>query len=130
MGGNFGVSELLMPYARLGGRRSDLRFILNVPVSERRFSMDVFQNENGDRSGGVTALNDCGRGQAALLLIESLMHALVSKGALSREEFIEVVEGAAEVELELMNAEACSPPDGRGSFLYPLANAFGRELGK
>ena len=119
-----------MSHARLGCRRSDLDLILDVPVSEGRFAMDVFENDNGAGFGGGTTSNTCGRGQAALLLVESLMHALVSKGALSHEEFIEVVEGAAEVEIELMNAGASSPPDGSGSFLYPLANAFGRELGR
>lgn len=70
------------------------------------------------------------QGQAALLLAESLMHALVAKGVLTREDFIEVVEGAAEVELALVAARAITPTDATGSFLSPLANAFRSELGK
>lgn len=68
-------------------------------------------------------------GQAALLLAESLMHALVAKGVLTREDFIEVVEGAADVELELVAAGATPPADYNGSLLTPLANAFRSELG-
>lgn len=70
------------------------------------------------------------RGQAALLLIESLMHSLVAKGVLSREDFIEVVDGAAEVEGELLAANAATPSGCGGSFLSPMANAFKMELGE
>ena len=69
-------------------------------------------------------------GQAALLLTESLMHILVENGTISREQFIEVVEGAAEVERELSQAGAAHPEDGSGSLLYPMADAFRQELGK
>lgn len=68
-------------------------------------------------------------GQASLLLTESLMHALLAKGILSREDFVEIVEGAADVEVELALAMSSSPPDGEGSLLRPLAAAFRRELG-
>ncbi len=67
-------------------------------------------------------------GQAALLLSESLMHCLVEKGVISREDFVEIVEGAAEVEDELVVFNASVPTDGNGSLLYPLAHAFRREL--
>jgi hypothetical protein len=90
--------------------------------------MDLIRSNGGPR-GPMTA-QDKGNGQAALLLIECLMHALVAKGALSREEFIEIVEGAAEVEEELMAANASLPPDQSGSLLSPLANAFKTELGR
>jgi hypothetical protein len=58
------------------------------------------------------------------------MHALLEKGTITREEFIEVVEGAAEVELELEKANARSPRDQDGSIPYPLAAAFRQELGR
>lgn len=58
------------------------------------------------------------------------MHALVENGTISREQFIEIVEGAAEVELELSQAGATYPEDGRGSLLHPMANAFRQELGQ
>ena len=69
------------------------------------------------------------QGQSALLLVECLMHALVEKKLLSREDFIEIVEGAAEVEGELAMAGATPPADAYGSFLSPMANAFRQELG-
>lgn len=89
--------------------------------------MDVIRSNGGPRGPRAAQGN---QGQAALLLVESLMHALVAKGALSREEFIEVVEGAAEVEAEFMTANASPPSDQCGSFLSPLANAFKTELGR
>ena len=47
-----------------------------------------------------------------------------------REEFIEIVEGAAEVEGELASSKRNPPSDARGSFLNPMATAFRRELGQ
>ncbi len=67
-------------------------------------------------------------GQAALLLTESLMHCLVAKGALTREDFIEIVEGAAEVEHELTATGSSFPANVTGSLLHPLAAAFRKEL--
>lgn len=67
-------------------------------------------------------------GQAALLLTESLMHALVEKGVISKEEFVDTVEGAAEVEYELLLANAGTPRDANGCFLDPLAAAFRKDL--
>jgi len=58
------------------------------------------------------------------------MHCLVEKGAISREEFIEIVEGAAEVDHELVTSYASTPADQSGSLLYPLATAFKKELGR
>ena len=89
--------------------------------------MDSFK-PNGSSQLSATAGHT--HGQAALLLVESLMHALLEKGVISREDFIETVEGAAEVEQELVNARASSPSDSNGSLLYPLADAFRKELGR
>ena len=69
-------------------------------------------------------------GQAALLLVESLMHTLVSKGVISQEDFIDTVDGAAEVEHELRTANSASHSDSNGSVLYPLASAFRQEQGR
>jgi hypothetical protein len=69
------------------------------------------------------------QGRAAILLIESLMHALVGKGLISREEFIEIVEGAAEVELELAQSKSSYPAARSGVLLPSLVSAFKRELG-
>lgn len=68
------------------------------------------------------------QGQAALLLTESLMHCLVEKGVLSRDDFIEIAEGAAEVEQELVDMSGSSPADREGSHLSLLAEAFRNEL--
>jgi hypothetical protein len=67
-------------------------------------------------------------GQAALILCESLMHFLVTKGVISREDFVDIIEGAAEVESELIGSGATAPADRNGSLLNPLASAFKREL--
>ncbi len=86
---------------------------------------------NGSTLIGSGANLEEGRhGQAALLLVESLMHSLLRKDVISREDFVETVEGAAEVEHELASANASSPSDSSGSLLYPLAAAFRREMGQ
>ncbi len=71
---------------------------------------------------------DHAQGRAALLLTESLMHALLGKGIFSREDFITVVEGAAEVEHELIRENGSYPAESDGAVLLPLAAAFKREL--
>ena len=81
-------------------------------------------NGSSQTPGGWT------HGQAALLLVESLMHTLVQRSVISREDFIDAIEGAAEVERELVLANASAPSDSSGSILYPLADAFRKELGR
>ena len=71
---------------------------------------------------------DHAQGRAALLLAESLMHALVAKGIISREVFVEIVEGAAEVEREFVQSNGSYPAQRDGTLLSPLATAFKREL--
>jgi hypothetical protein len=92
--------------------------------------MDAPETNGASRLDSRDRPDGHSHGQAALLLVESLMHALMAKRVISREDFVETVEGAAEVELELVLAEASSPPDATGSFLYPLADAFRKELGR
>jgi hypothetical protein len=91
--------------------------------------MDAFSSIEGRGGPNASGRGD-GRGQAALLLIESLMHSLIGKGVLSREDFIEIVDGAAEVEEELVAANAQFPSVNGGSFLSLLADAFKIELGR
>jgi hypothetical protein len=81
-------------------------------------------------SNPARSSNTSSQGQSALLLVECLMHALVEKKLLSREDFIDIVEGAAEVESELAMAGATPPADAGGSFLSPMAAAFRKELGR
>ena len=91
--------------------------------------MDALSSIGGPDGPSASGRGD-GRGQAALLLVESLMHSLVGKGVLSREDFVEIVDGAAEVEEELVAANAQLPSVNGGSFLSPLANAFKIELSR
>lgn len=67
-------------------------------------------------------------GAAALLLAESLIHALVKRSILSVAEAIEVIEIAAEVEREL-DATGLGPPFGDfRSVLAPMALALRADL--
>jgi hypothetical protein len=90
--------------------------------------MDIFKNQECNLTAPISPESE--HGQAALLLTECLMHTLVAKGTLTREEFVDVVEGAAEVELELRAAGARMQPDNNSSLLHPLADAFRIELGR
>lgn len=81
------------------------------------------------RLAATRLMRGSNRGRAALLLTESLMHALVAQGTISREVFIEVVEGAADVERDMTNENATPPADRDGSLLSPPARAFRQELG-
>lgn len=72
-------------------------------------------------------------GQAALLLVESLIHGLIARSVLSVAEAIEIIETAADVELELANSardggvDFSEPPC--PSLLSPLAASLARDLG-
>ena len=93
--------------------------------------MADFSSINGDGPFGPSEIDEGhAQGRAALLLVESLMHALVAKGTISRADFVEIVEGSAEVEHELVASNATYPPNHNGSLLYPLAAAFKKELGR
>ena len=92
--------------------------------------MDDFTTSGGSTSHAAAISRDKGYGRAALLLVESLMHALVEKDLLSKEEFIKTVEAAAEVEEELVSSGASLPSNLSGSPLYPIAHAFRTELGR
>jgi uncharacterized protein len=100
------------------------------PALKAQLPMHGSSNDGASPNGSGTPPSAQSHGQAALLLTESLMHCLVAKGALTREDFVEVVEGAAEVELELVGTGASSPTDQGGSLLDPLASAFRKELGR
>ena len=91
--------------------------------------MHDFRTNSAGQTSGTTTPSACVHGQAALLLVETLMHALITKRVITREDFIEIVEGAAEVEEELALAQASSPCVQSGSLLRPMAAAFQRELG-
>lgn len=69
------------------------------------------------------------RGDAALLLTESLIHALVGKGLLTLREAVELVEIAGDVELEMAaSKDSGKPPREQPSFLEPLARSLRGDL--
>ena len=68
-------------------------------------------------------------GKAALLLVECLMHHLIDKRVITREDFIDIVDGAAEVECGEPSSHASLPKTYSRSLLYPLAASFRKELG-
>ena len=65
-------------------------------------------------------------GQAALLLVESLIHDLVARAVISVDEAIEIVEVAAEVKAEVAADLGDSPATMRHSLA--LLEAIGRSL--
>lgn len=62
-------------------------------------------------------------GEAALVLVETLIHALVAKGSLSTLEAIEIIDDAAGVQ-SAMDEDRCDIPGGR-----PQAAALLRIIG-
>ena len=65
-------------------------------------------------------------GQAAMLLVESLIHGLVARSVISTEEAIEIVDTAAEVKVEVAADLGDSPETMRGSLA--LLEAISRSL--
>ena len=82
---------------------------------------------NDNHSGtAAPAREPDAHGQAALLLVESLLHDLVARSVLSVEEAIEIVEIAAEVKAEVAAELGDSPATMRHSLV--LLEAIGRSL--
>ena len=68
--------------------------------------------------------------QSALLLVESLIHALIAKSILTLPEAIEIVEVVEDVELEMTRmADGAMPPHARISLLGPIAKSLRSDLG-
>ena len=65
-------------------------------------------------------------GQAAMLLVESLIHGLVERSVISAEEAVEIVETAAEVKAEVAADLGDSPETMRGSLA--LLESISRSL--
>ena len=63
----------------------------------------MIENDNDNVSGppNGSAYDGDAHGRAAMLLVESLIHALIARSALTVEDAIEVVEVAADVDMEL-----------------------------
>lgn len=68
-------------------------------------------------------------GRAALLLAESLIHALVAKDVLGVDEAVELIEVAADVESELAGVAHHAPPHPiNATLLGPLAATLRADL--
>jgi hypothetical protein len=65
-------------------------------------------------------------GQAAMLLVESLIHGLIARSVISAEEAVEIVDTAAEVKAEVAADLGDSPETMRGSLA--LLEAISRSL--
>lgn len=66
-------------------------------------------------------------GQAALLLIESLIHSLIARAALTVEEAIETIEVAADAEREIRDASGVLRDIDSPSMLTPIAASLRLE---
>jgi hypothetical protein len=60
-------------------------------------------NDNEAAAAGQRRRDPDPHGQAAMLLVESLIHGLVSSSVISVEEAVEIVDTAAEVKIEIAN---------------------------
>ena len=72
-------------------------------------------NDNG--AAPIAAPRPDAHGQAALLLVESLLHSLIARSVLSVEQAIEVVEVAADVKGEIAADQGDSPATLRRSLV-------------
>lgn len=83
---------------------------------------------NGPMPASTGPASGSGHAQAALILVETLMHTLLEKNIISKQDFIDIVDGAAEVEDELTINKVSSNSETVGSILAPLASYFRNEL--
>ena len=88
--------------------------------------MAEITNDNHPASGIVPGREPDAHGQAAMLLVESLIHGLVARSVISTEEAIEIVDTAAEVKAEVAADLGDSPETMRGSIA--LLEAISRSL--
>lgn len=63
--------------------------------------MPEITNDNHPAGGAATRREPDAHGQAAMLLVESLIHGLIARSVISVEEAVEIVEMAAEVKAEV-----------------------------
>ena len=85
-------------------------------------------NIGDDHKPFSTSMKDTAPGGAALLLVESLIHGLIARSVLSRQEAIDIIDVAAEVEREL-DATGLGPPFGDfRSLLAPIAGSLRVDL--
>ena len=72
------------------------------------------------------------QGQAALLLVESLIHGLLARSALSIAEAVEIIDIAAEVKIEVAKTREERPEVMAASvaMLNAMSSSLRRELGE
>jgi hypothetical protein len=88
-------------------------------------AMPDVTNDNHLETGAPAREPDA-HGQAALLLVESLIHDLVARAVISVDEAVEIVEVAAEVKAEVAAELGDSPATMRHSLA--LLESIGRSL--
>ncbi|MFN4296342.1 MAG: hypothetical protein ACK4FB_05830 [Brevundimonas sp.] len=81
-------------------------------------------NDNGPRH----ATDACG--QAALLLVESLIHGLIARKVISVSDAVEIVEVAAEAEAEIEAGRhaAPAPPRQSAALLEAISGSLSHDL--
>lgn len=70
---------------------------------------DQISNDNNMARAAATRTEPDAHGQAAMLLVESLIHSLVARSVISVTDAVEIVETAAEVELEFAAEHGDAP---------------------
>lgn len=88
--------------------------------------MDDITNDNDAYPATARAREPDAHGQAALLLVESLLHGLIDSSVISIPEAVEIVEVAAEVEADLAVDRSVPPEAARHS--RDLLAAIGSSL--
>ncbi len=70
--------------------------------------------ENPNAAATSRSVNGDAHGQAALLLVESLLHGLIAHSALTVKQAIEIVEIAADVKQDYLDGHGSPPRIRRG----------------
>lgn len=83
-------------------------------------------NDNQPARAAAPLREPDAHGQAAMLLVESLLHALIARAVINVEEAIEIVDTAAEVKAEVAADLGDSPQTMRHSLA--LLEAISRSL--
>ena len=84
---------------------------MRVLACTKVFPMPI--NDNSFPTGGATPLLPDPHGQAALLLVESLIHVLMERSVISISDAIEIVETADDVQVDVAKAA-----DGHGAPMW------------
>ena len=94
--------------------------------------IDGTTNDNDPASSEAVAGGPDAHGQAAMLLVESLLHALVARSVLTLEDAIEVVTVATEVKEEVAYHLGDTPETMRKSvnLLSAVARSLSHDLPK